>query len=526
MLACALLALAGCQGKVQRPACPAGQVCLEYGNNSEPSTLDPQKSSLIDEFAIIGELVMGLTTDGPKAEPLPGMAQSWEVSADGLVWTFHLRQAAWSDGVPVTADDFVYAYRRILAPETASTYAYLVYLLKNGEAVNQGKAAPETLGARALDARTLQLTLEHPAPYLPELMKHLSFYPVPRHVVEKWGDAWVQPAHFVSNGPYTLTSWRLGDRVTLTKNPRFWDAGKVCIDRINFYGTPDVVSAERRVKRGELDINTRFQSNRIDRLRQEMPGYVHSHVGLATAYISFNTRDVKAFRDLRVRRALSMAVDRDFITRKLLRAGQVPAYAFVPPGVANYAQGAKLAWAGLPLEERQARARQLLAAAGYGPTHPLKFELTSATNTDSMLLSEAIQADWKAIGVDVGIVQNEAGVMFDAYRNRNFEVGSMSWYADYNDAVTFLDLLRSNTGAQNYGDYKNPAYDALLDAATRQPDAARRAEILARAETMLLADEALIPIYFVVNRNLVSPRLHGFEDNAENFHRARWMCLK
>ncbi len=174
--------LAGCQGKVQRPACPAGKVCLEYGNNTEPLTLDPQKSNLIDEFTIIADLIVGMTTDAPDASPVPSMATRWEVSPDGLTWTFHMRDANWSDGVPVTADDFVYAYRRILAPETASIYAYLVYILRNGQAVNEGKAPPETLGVRALDPHTLQLTLEHPAPYLPELMKHQSFFPVPKHV--------------------------------------------------------------------------------------------------------------------------------------------------------------------------------------------------------------------------------------------------------------------------------------------------------------------------------------------------------
>ncbi|MEO8114086.1 MAG: peptide ABC transporter substrate-binding protein, partial [Phenylobacterium sp.] len=257
------VALAACQGKVQRPPCPAGQVCLEYGNNIEPLTLDPQKSNLVEEFNIIGDLMMGLTTDGPDASVLPGMATAWEASPDGLVWTFHLRPAQWSDGVPVTADDFVYAYRRILDPKTASIYAYLVEILKNGKAVNAGKAGPEAVGVRALDPRTLELTLEHPAPYLPGLLKHLSFYPVPRHVVEKYGDDWVKPGRYVSNGAYRLVSWRLGDHVQVVKNPRFWDAARVCIDRINYYPTPDAVSAERQVQGGELDLNTNFQSNRL-----------------------------------------------------------------------------------------------------------------------------------------------------------------------------------------------------------------------------------------------------------------------
>lgn len=526
VLLATILALAACQGEVQQAACPAGQVCLEFGNNGEPSTLDPQQSSLIDEFAIIGDLFMGLTTDSPEARPVPAMAQSWETSPDGLVWTFHLREAQWSDGVPVTADDFVYAYQRILKPETASTYAYLIHLLKNGQAVGEGKAPPHALGAKALGPRTLQLTLEHPAPYLPELLKHSSFFPVPKHAVERWGAAWVQPKHFVGNGPYRLVEWRLGDYVRVVKNERFWDAAKVCVDRINFYPTQDAVSGERRVKRGELDLNTSFQSNRVTRLRQEMPGYVRTHVSLATTYLSFNTRDVTAFKDVRVRRALSEAVDRDFITAKLLRAGQQPAYSFVPPQTANYVAGARTVWAGKSLEARQAEARRLLAQAGYGEQRPLKVTIKASTSTDTMLLVQAIQADWNAVGVKTSLIQNEGQIAFEAYRTRDFEIGAMSWYADYNDPVTFLDLMRSTTGQQNYGDYKNPAYDALLDAASQEPDAGRRAEILRRAEQTVLNDEALIPLYFVVNRALVSPRVTGWVDNVSNFHRTRYLCVK
>ena len=518
--------LAGCQGKVQRPVCPAGKVCLEYGNNSEPLTLDPQKSNLIDEFTIVADLIVGMTTDGPDASPIPAMATSWETSPDGLTWTFHMRDAVWSDGVPVTADDFVYAYRRILAPETASIYAYLVYILKNGQAVNEGKAPPETLGVRALDPHTLQVVLEHPAPYLPELMKHQSFFPVPRHVIEKYGDAWVQPGHYVGNGPFRLVSWRLGDRIQVEKNPRFWDAKNVCIDRINYYPTPDLVSAERRMQRGELDINTSFQSNRLAHMNEVMPGYARAHVSLATFYLSFNTRDVAPLKDKRVRRALSEAIDRDFITRKLMRAGQVPAYSFVPPGTANYTAGPKTAWAGMPLAQRQIEAKALLAQAGYTARRPLNLEIKTQNNTDSLLLSEAVQADWRAIGVEATIAQNESSVAFAAYRNRDFQIGTMSWYADFNDPVTFLGLMKSDVGAQNYGDYKSPAYDALLAQADQEPDAAKRAQILARAEQTMLDDEGMAPVYFVVNRNIVNPKITGWVDNSENFHRARWLCVK
>jgi oligopeptide transport system substrate-binding protein len=522
----AALALSGCQQKAQRPACPADQVCLEYGNGTEPETLDPQKSSLLDESVIINDLMHGLTTEAPDGSVAPALAQSWTTSPDGLVWTFKLRPARWSDGVPVTADDFVYAYRRVLEPETAAIYAYLVAsMFKNGQAVNAGKAPPEALGVRALGPRTLEITLEHPAPYLPELLKHLSFFPVPKHVVEKYGDQWVQPGHYVSTGPYQLVAWRLGDYIQVRKNPRFWDAASVCVDRINYYPTADVVAAERRVARGELDINTSFQSNRITRLRKTMPGYVRTHVTLATSYMVFNASGASKFRDIRVRRALSEAVDREFIANKLLRAGQVPAYSFVPPVIANYVKGPRLKWAGRSLAERQADARRLLAEAGYGPDNPLKLEIKTSNATESQLMAQSIQADWRAVGVEAALVQNEFQVAMAAYRTRDFDVAPIAWIADYNDPLTFLELVKSDTGAQNYGDYKNPAYDALLAKAAAEPDRVARAHILARAEQIMLDDEALAPLLFGVNRNLVSPRVTGWVDNAANQHRARWLCV-
>jgi oligopeptide transport system substrate-binding protein len=521
----AILAACGPQ-KATRAPCAAGQTCLEYGVSAEPFTLDPQMANLVEEANIIADLIVGLTTDGPDGQPAPGMAKSWETSADGLTWTFHLRDAQWSDGVPVTAGDYVFGLQRILDPKTASIYAYMAFLLKNGRAVGEGKLPPSALGAVAVDDHTLELRLEHPAPYLAQLTKHQSFFPAPKHAVEKWGDTWVRPGRYISNGPYTLAAWRLGDKVTLVKNPRFYDAQNVCVDRINYYPTADSVTGERRVQRGELDISNRFSSNRIDRLRQTMPAYVRTHVSLATSYLSFNTRSVPALRDIRVRRALSMTVDREFITGKLMRAGELPAYSFVPPITAgSTTTPARLRWAGLTFPQRQAEARRLLAEAGYGPGHPLKLEIKAANSPDTLLLMEAIQADWRLIGIDVSLVQNEGQVVFSAYRNRDFQIGSMSWYADFNDPVTFLGLMRSDTGAQNYGDYNNPAYDALMDAADREPDMIKRAELLKRAEQLMLDDEATIPILFTVNRNLVSPKVTGWTDNAENRHRARWLCV-
>ena len=524
-LACTL-AVTGCQPQVSRPPCPEGKTCLAWGNNTEAGSLDPQKATLVDEFAIIADLFTGLFTDSPEATPIPALAQSYSVSPDGLTWTFRLKPSTWSDGRPVTANDFVFAYRRILEPATASGYAYLLYLIRDGQAVNEAKAAPETLGVRALDDLTLELRLEHPAPYLPALLKHQSFFPVPAHTVKAHGDAWTRPENFVGNGAFRLVDWKLGDHIRVVKNPAFYDPASVCVDKIYYFPTPDSVMAERRVARGELDLNTNFQSSRVQRLRDTLPGYVRAYPALATSYIALNTEGVPAFRDIRVRRALSMAVDRDFITGKLMRAGQKPAYSFVPPATAGHGQGVRLRWADMPLEKRQAEARRLLAEAGYGPGNPLSIEIKVGNSPDNLLLSQAVAADWTALGLKVSTVQNEGQIAFAAYRQKDFQVGMMSWYADFNDPLTFLGLFRSDTGQQNYSAYANPRYDALLDRADLEPDAQKRGRILAEAEQLLLDEEGILPVFQVVSRALVSPRITGWTDNVENFHRARWVCLK
>jgi oligopeptide transport system substrate-binding protein len=530
VLALGLLALlAGCgPQKAVRAPCPAGKLCLEFGNGDDPVSLDPPKTTGTWEDRVLGEMLIGLTQSDAEGRPIPGMATSWETSADGKVWTFHLRHALWSDGVPVTAGDFVFSLRRLMDPATASEYAYLLFFIKNAEAVNAGKLPPGALGVRAIDDYTLEITLTHPAPYLLELTKHQTMYPVPEHVVERWGPHWTDPAHYVANGPYKLVSWRLGDRLTLTRNPLYFDASRVCIDQIDFYPTTDPVAAERRVRRGELDINSDIESNRVAYLRRpdQIPAYVHVHTYLGVAYLVFNTEDIAAFRDRRVRMALDMSVDREFITGKLQRAGQVPAYTFVPPGTDNYQTVAAPVWASWPFARRQAAARVLLAAAGYGPNHPLTIEYKHGDSPESMLIAPAIQADWKAVGVSVTLAEEEGQIAYQDLRVRNFQVGTAGWIADYNDATSFLELQQSKTGAQNYGDYDNPVYDGLLAKADNEPNPKIRAGYLAQAEQIMLNDAIVIPMSFYVNKNLVNPKITGWVDNLTDQHRVQYLCVK
>lgn len=527
--ALAALGLAGCKpDKPLRQPCPAGKLCMEIGNVSEPVSLDPPKTTGTWEDRIMGDTTVGLTQSDAAGRPIPGMATSWTVSPDGLVWTFHLRKALWSDGVPVTAHDFVFSLRRLMDPRTGSEYAYLLYFIRNAQAVNEGRAPPAALGVSAPDDRTLRIELVHPAPYMLQVAKHQTFYPTPEHVVEKWGDAWSRPEHYVSNGPYVLKRWAFGDHITLVKNPLFYDARSVCIDQVDYFPTADAIAAERRVRRGELDINHDIQSNRIAFLRRpdQIPAYVHTHTYLGVAYLAFNSRDVPAFRDRRVRVALDMAIDRGFITGKLLRGGQRPAYTFTPPDVADYRPPPPPVWARWPLARRQAAARVLLAEAGYGPGHPLRIEIKHRDSPDPMLFMPAIQSDWKQVGVIATLAQEEVQIAYQDYRLRNFQVADAAWIADFNDAMSFLGLQQSQTGAQNYGDYHNPVYDALLAKADEEPDVRKRAAYLAKAEAIMLNDAPVAPVYFYVTKTLVNPDVTGFVDNASDIHRVRYLCFK
>jgi oligopeptide transport system substrate-binding protein len=525
-------ALSGCarkqEGSAGRAPCPKGQVCLEYGNSQEIGTLDPQKTNGDWENDVASATMLGLIDTDAASKPIPGMATHWETTPDGLTWTFHLREAEWSDGHPVTADDFVYGWRRAFDPKTASEQAQQFYAIKNAREVNGGKLPLTALGVSAPDKRTFVVKLEHPWPILPSFISTAPIMsPIPKWVVDRWGDQWVQPAHFVGNGPFLPVSWKLGDRVTLKKNPRFYDAKNVCLDRVSFYPTVDPVSAERRVKAGELDLNREIASNRVAFLRQagQMPDYVHVTPYVGIIYLAFNMRDVPAFKDVRVRQALAMAIDRDFITKKLLRAGATPAKAFLPPGLVDYDGREKIAWADWPFEKRQAEARRLLAEAGYGPGHPLKVEIKHRNSAEPSLYIPAVQADWRSIGVEAQLAPNESKIAYQSYLAKDFQIADAGWVGG-DDALGFMFLLRSNSGDQNYSGYHDPQVEELLNKADNEPDLERRMEFIAAAERRVLDAMPLAPIYNPVTRRLVNPMVTGWVDNFVDNHNLRYVCFK
>lgn len=502
----------------------AGLNVLHYGNGAEPLSLDPHFIQGAWEDQIVGDLMTGLVAEDAKGEPIPGTAESWETSPDGLTWTFHLRESVWSDGEPVTAGDFVFSFQRILTPKTAATYAYYLYLIKNAESVNAGKMEAGALGVTAPDAKTLVITLEHPAPYFIQYAAHMTMFPVPRHAVEAKGEAWSRLGNYVGNGPFTLTEWIPNDHITLQKNPRFYDAANVTLDRVVYYPTSDYLAALRRFRAGELDVQSRLPSQEIDYLRANLPETLRIGPVLTTEYLVVNqTR--KPFDDVRVREALNLGVDRETITDKIRKMGEVPAYGVVPPAIANYPGGVVFAFKAMPQAERMARAQMLMTQAGYGPNNRLKTTLAiRAASADALRIPAAIQAMWKAIYVDAEIVQNDAAVFYQKVQQHDFDIGNAAWGADFNDPTTFLDILRKGN-ANNYGVYDNPKYDALMDQATKEQDLEKRGKILAEAEAIALKDQVWIPTSFWVSGAVVRPYVKGWEENPRQQHRARWMSI-
>jgi oligopeptide transport system substrate-binding protein len=521
LIAVALAGLAACTSH-HRPPCPTGALCLAYGNGAEPTTLDPAHIDGTWEFSIVGQMIVGLTDRDAAGRPIPALAKSWETSPDGLTWTFHLRDAKWSDGEPVTAGDFVYGMRRMADPKTASASAFLLFaIIKNAEAVSGGKLPLTALGIEAPDPHTLVMHLAHPWPNLTEYTTGRTFWPAPQHVVERWGDAWTQPQHYVSDGPYSLVSWRLGDAVILRRNPLYWDADKTCFTEIDFSPTSDAITNERSERAGDLDVSTTVQSNRVAFLRASaIASFLRIAPEYGTTYLSFNLRD-PSLTDPRVRQALSMAIDRDFITHKLLRGGQRPAYSFVPDGMPGYTP-VRTYWADWSLDQRQAEARRLLAAAGYRLGHPLHLVIKHRNSADPTLFLPSVQADWKSVGVQAELRQEDVQVAYQDYENHDFQVGDAGWVS--NDPYYYLDLDRSDTGANNFGGYANPAFDRELDAALGSADMPTRASHLRAAEAMLLTDAPVAPLYFISSRNLVNPQVTAWENNPIDTHPARLLC--
>ncbi|WP_420299326.1 ABC transporter substrate-binding protein [Edwardsiella tarda] len=482
---------------------------LVKSNGAEPASLDPHKIEGDVESNITTDLFEGLTQHDPQGHIIPGVATHWQ-SNDNKLWVFQLRNnAKWSDGSPVTAQDFVYSWRRIVDPKTASPYAsYLqdAHLLNAAEIIS-GKKDKSMLGVKALDDHTLQVTLSEPVSYFPAMTAHYAMQPVNHTVVEKYGDKWTLPQHYVSNGAYTLKDWVVNERIVLVRNPHYWDNAHTLINQVTFLPISGVADVNR-YQAGEVDITSGIPLELFHHLKTETPQQVHVAPILCTGYYEMNNQR-PPLNDVRVREALKLGLDRDIIVHKVLNQGQREAFSFTPP----YTHGIALkppAWFTWTQQQRNQLAKKLLAEAGYGPTHPLRLQLLYNTNEQNKKVAIAAAAIWKKnIGIDVQLRNQEWKTFLDARHQGNFELARAGWCADYNEPSSFLNIMLSDS-SNNTAHYRSDAFDHIMAQALRTTNEVGRAAIYQRAEQQLDQDSVTIPIWYAVNARLVKPFVGGY----------------
>ncbi len=509
-------------GAVTAPIAHA-EVVYNRGNSADPESLDPHKTSTTYEANILRDLFMGLVMQDTKANLIPGAAESWTVSPDGTVYTFKLRKGAtWSNGDPVTADDFVYSFRRLLDPATAAEYASMLYVVKNGEEINGGKAKIEDLGVKAIDPETLEITLKAPTPYFLEMLTHQATYPVNKAAIEKLGADWIKPGNLVSNGAFTLAEFVPNDHIKLVKNPKFYDAANVKIDVVNYIPTEDRSTALKRFEAGELDSNDDMPTEQLADIRAKLGDQVHIGPYLGTYYYAFKT-DKDPWTNVQLRRAISMAIDRDYLAEKVWGNSMIPAYSMVPPGIAGYTPPT-FDYASMSQLDREDAAKKILTDLGYGPDKPLKMEIRFNTSENHKNTAVAIQEQLKPLGVEVSLVNTDTKTHYGFLEQKgNFDIARAGWIADYKDPETFLGISRKASG-NNYAQYKSDAFEAAMDkAAAAGGNADERLKDLAAAEAILLNDHGQIPLLFYSYHNLVSSKLKGYDDNVMDVHPSRFI---
>jgi len=503
---------------------PSAAATLERGNGPEPSTLDAHRCPEVACGNVLRDLYEGLVAEDGRGRLIPGMAERWAVSADGHVWTFHLRAGLrWSSGEPLTAAQIAASFRRAFAPATAAPFAVHFDALANAAAVRRGALPPAKLGVGAVDARTVVFRLNRRAE-LPRLLVLPIAYPVYLPAVRAFGAQHTRPGHLVSNGAYRLAEWTPQAHLTLERNPFFRQAAPIA--RVRFHVTEDAASELQRFQAGGLHLTETVPPQPLPQLRRRFGAQLRVSPYLGTMWLGLNLEKPPLRGNRALREALSLAIDRDTLVRYVTGFGEAPAYGVVPPGVSGYA-GARLRWAALTQTQREALARRRYRDAGYSPHKPLALELRYNTSTPHRRLNLAIAAMWRdVLGARVTL-RNEEWKVFVGDRKRRVITQAFrgGWIADVDDARNFLANFES--GAEtNWSGLADPAFDALLRAADAAPSSASRTRRLAEAEARLLAQHAIVPVYFYTSKHLVRPEVLGFEANALDHHPSRFMRLR
>jgi oligopeptide transport system substrate-binding protein len=523
--------LAGCGspqgGAASGTGAPSGGAAiLVRGGGPDPDSLDPQKARGFEAQSIVRDLCEGLTTLAKDASVAPGSARSWDVSADGRTYTFHLRDDAhWSNGDPVVAADFVAGLQRLVDPATASAYAQYTDVIVNSGDIIAGTKPVQSLGVASPDAATVVITLRAPAPYLPALLSHPATCPVHRPTLAANPHGFARPGVMVGNGAFVLTEWVQGSSVQLTRNRHYWGDAATHLDGVKYLLIPDENAELARYRGGELQVTFVVPRGQFDWIKANLGDQLHVHPQLTTYYYGFNLRR-PLFRDSpQLRRALSLVIDREKLAQLVLRVGELPAYGWVPPGVDNYTSQS-FDYAGKSMPERIREAQQLYAQAGYSKDKPLSFELRYNTGEVHTKLAVAIASMWKeALGADVHLAQAEFKSLLQDIDRGDVEMFRSSWVGDYNDAYTFAQYLKSDFGV-NLPHYHSKDYDDLLAQAANEADAGKRRALLQQAEAVMLKDHPLLPIYFYVNKHLVKPEVQGWYDNVMNVVYSRDLSLR
>ncbi len=503
-----LLATSAMAANVPEGTKLADDQSFTYRILDEFTSVDPQIVEDVSGSEVVRDLFEGLFNQDKEGNLVPGVATlPFDVSEDKTVYTFHLRpEAKWSDGTQVKASDFVFAWQRLADPETASPYQWFIEIMgvKNGAAVEAGDMAPTELGVKAIDDTTLEVTLEQPLPYFPLTLTHASAFPVPQHVVEKFGADWVKPENIVSNGAYVLKEHVPQERSVRVRNSLYWDDANTVINTVTALVINDENVALTRFDAGELD-RTEVPSGQYPTLKAEHPDEAVSFPTLCSYYYTVNVTGSgsEALTDVRVRQALSYAIDRDVIVNQVTQGGQIPAYTFTPAATAGF-DVPTVDYATWTQEERNAKAKELLEAAGYGADNPLDLGLMYNTSEGHKAIAIAIGAMWNdTLGVNVTLENQEWKTFLETRKNKNYDIARAGWCGDYNEASTFLDLMNTNSGYNDAG-YSNPEVDQLLaDAKTMadpQPNYTKIEEIIAQ-------DMPVLPIYHYTNVYMFNPSL-------------------
>ena len=506
LLACLFAGLCSCGDSKNTPG--TAEV-LRRGLAGEPSSLDPAVAADNFSFQLLQDLYEGLTIESVGGQILPGVASSWAVDASGTEYTFRLRNSArWSNGKPIRAQEFVFAWRRVVDPARGSSVSDDLRLIAGASEIIAGRLAPSGLGVYAPSDNVLVVKLERPAPYLPQILTHSATFPVysetsaQSHSPESW----------VSNGPYILTRWRPGTSVELSKDPNYWDRENVRIVKVRYEIAPDQNSQLAQYRAGQIDITDVVPANAIPWIHAEHSKELVVAPFLATAYFGINLSAPILASNLALRRSLAMAIDR----KKIAAAqgfGQPPAYGFVPPGIWNY-HPQKWPWAELGDADRIAEAKRLYAEAGYSPAKPVSIRLLFNANVAIKQTAILIAAMWKeTLGIETELTEEEYRVFLQSRHDRSrWEIARLGWTADFNDASNFLDTFRENSPNNDSG-YANHTFDALLDEAARTSDPDTRRLILEAAERVMLNDYPILPLYFFVSKRLVKPYVQGVRPN-------------